>query len=473
MTEYIEYQSIDGNVHKIRYDDQIETINLSDKKISKIIKIGEFSNLVELNLSKNMINKIEGLDHLHSLEKLLLERNHINKIEGLNHLCSLQILDLRNNRIDRIEGLEQLSYLEYLYLARNKISKIEGLDTLLSLQELDLSCNNIIRIEGLDELSFLKELNLCWNEIIRIEGLEQLHHIVHLYLNHNKIKKIEGVEKLSNLSTLWLDCNQIKQIEGLVNQSSLETLFLDNNQIEMIEGTNNLTKLIDLHLNENFITTVPMTIMNLNNLFNLYVDDDVQINPIIRRFLDRNMVRSERTVYDDPQNVHDSQINRSICSSLYRLMETKNTITEEKTMQEIINDSILTEPVKQQIVEYTHITDVHSKLNCTFMEALQIVWQTIQSHKQSAEIKKVLNQEMQDSICRCFTGRLYRLINCLCGFDQRVQIQISDQQEIANLIIAIKKKTDQTDQQIMMVRKELSERGYDNQTIAEWIGYLE
>jgi len=71
--------------------------------------------------------------------------------------------------------------------------------------------------------------------------------------------------------------------------------------------------------------------------------------------------------------------------------------------------------------------------------------------------------------------RLSRLVNCLNGFDERVSVsvKISDHQEIANLIIAIRQKTNSLTEQQQIVYQEMTDRGYDQQTIKEWIGYLE
>jgi len=41
---------------------------------------------------------------------------------------------------------------------------------------------------------------------------------------------------------------------------------------------------------------------------------------------------------------------------------------------------------------------------------------------------------MNESVCKCFTGRISRLVNCLAGFDPLVSIQIADNEQIANVI---------------------------------------
>ena len=53
------------------------------------------------------------------------------------------------------------------------------------------------------------------------------------------------------------------------------------------------------------------------------------------------------------------------------------------------------------------------------------------------EIQKRMNEEMLDSECKCFTGRISRLVNCLSGYSDKVVIQISENEEINNIISVI------------------------------------
>jgi hypothetical protein len=423
---YIRYQTVDQKIQQIDYTDD-KAIDLSRRKIQRIIKIIGFTDLEYLNLSSNQITRIEGFDSLTALQHLNLSNNQITRIEGMDNLTALQHLNLSNNKITRIEGMDNLTALQKLYLSNNKITHIEGFDSLTALQKLYLSNNKIIRIEGMDNLTALQLLNL--------------------------------------------DDNQITRIEGLNNLTALRMLNLICNQITRIEGLDCLTSLNGLYLNSNPIKEVPITIMLLTRLWSL--DVDTEFDQIIMRFLHKNQIKTNRTVYDDAQNVHNSQISRSIAQSLYRLMEQKIEISEENVINEILSDLILTNQVKEQLIEYIRITDVHSLLNVTFSEAFRVVWQIIRTHKECDEIKRILNHEMQDSLCKCFTGRLSRMINCLNGFDSRVSVKISNQQEIANLIIAIRQKTNSLAEQQQMVHHEMTERGYDGETIREWIGYLE
>ena len=145
---------------------------------------------------------------------------------------------------------------------------------------------------------------------------------------------------------------------------------------------------------------------------------------------------------------------------------------EDKIMHEILNDNILT--CKELLIEYCNCKDYHSTLLITFKELLCYVWTLINNND---EIKKILNIEILDSECKCFTGRLSRLVNCLNGYCDFVQIKIADNQQISNVITTIKNKLElenkyTIDKQKNDVINELSERGYSDEIINEWIKYI-
>jgi len=47
---------------------------------------------------------------------------------------------------------------------------------------------------------------------------------------------------------------------------------------------------------------------------------------------------------------------------------------------------------------------------------------------------------MQESECKCFTGRISRLVICLSGYSDKVEIKISENEEISNIINIIMNK---------------------------------
>jgi len=87
------------------------------------------------------------------------------------------------------------------------------------------------------------------------------------------------------------------------------------------------------------------------------------------------------------------------------------------------------------------------------------------------EILTVLNQEINDGLYMCFTGRLTRLLNTLVGFYDDIELQISDSEQITNIIMALKNKFS-GDQLMIAIRKELQDRQYSKSIINEWLAYI-
>jgi Leucine-rich repeat (LRR) protein len=468
----IKYLTSEGKIIEEKYDEKTKFINLSFKNIKRIIKTKRLNNLENLWLHNNQITEIKGLNGLTKLRELWLHNNQITEIKGLNGLTKLRELWLNNNQITEIKRLEKLNSLQNLWLNNNQITEIKGLYGLTSLQILLLNNNQITEIKGLDGLTSLQYLSLSNNQITEIKGLIGLNSLQDLTLESNQIIKIKGLNELTRLQKLWLHNNQITDIKGLDELTSLRFLSLYNNRIIEIKGLDGLTNLQDLWLNNNQISKIPYSIMNLRKLVCLNVDCD--IDPIIQRFLDRNIIKDQKTIYGDSQNVHNSHIVKSIKQSIYNIISESKETNIDLILKDIINDKILNETTKQQLVEYCQDKTIHSILNLTFDEILCSVWKIISEHKESNEIKKILNEEMKDSMCKCFTGRLSRLVNCLNGFDSRVSIKINDKEQILNIIIKIRNKyLDDISKQKEEAAKELLERGYDKNTINEYIIYLE
>jgi len=86
--------------------------------------------------------------------------------------------------------------------------------------------------------------------------------------------------------------------------------------------------------------------------------------------------------------------------------------------EEIIMNQILNTKTKELLIEYSKNDDYHSVLLITFKELLLHVWETIEINDN--------NNEILDTECKCFTCRLSRLVNCLNGLSDLIEIKISD-----------------------------------------------
>ena len=113
----------------------------------------------------------------------------------------------------------------------------------------------------------------------------------------------------------------------------------------------------------------------------------------------------------------------------------------------------------------------HATYLITYTDLLVYVWSRISKSENKTDLCNVLNQEINDGLCMCFTGRLTRLLNCLTGFYDDIELQISDSEQITNIIMALKNKYN-GEQLVEQVKAELQDRKYPVEVINEWLEYL-
>lgn len=292
-----------------------------------------------------------------------------------------------------------------------------------------------------------------------------------------------------------LDCSncQITSFEGL-NAPLLTELYCLYNQLTSFEHLN-CPLLIELHCSSNNLSSFEhlncplLTVLNCwrnqltsfqhlncSLLTELWCSGNAWefIPPHINRLL--NTSKNTQNVYTDRQNVHNHHIQESIRSSIQAVISQKPCISD--IYETVLADTVLTKETKEILVEYCKDENVHSTLRITFEELLVHVFSRIESNENKQEIKSVLNMEMTDSVCKCFTGRMSRLINCLNGFDDLVSIKISDTEQIGQVIGQIKEQLETTNEYTVekhreMATDELRAREYSQEVIAEWIGFIE
>jgi hypothetical protein len=200
--------------------------------------------------------------------------------------------------------------------------------------------------------------------------------------------------------------------------------------------------------------------------------------PQVQRWINRiRRIRGIQQIrgYND---VHNHSIQESIRESIERITTQQFEIDIDLIIEDMLSDNILTEQCKQSIIQYCNNLNIHSVLQLTFKELFGYVWKTIKENEHCDEIKGILNIEMNDARCKCFTGRLSRLINCLNRFSDLVRIELSDNEQIGNIIILVKNRLTregnysvETHKEI--VTRELTERGYAEEIITEWTEYIE
>jgi Leucine-rich repeat (LRR) protein len=258
---------------------------------------------------------------------------------------------------------------------------------------------------------------------------------------------------------------------------NLEELFLRHNRITYIPTElSELENLNEFVIETNQITELPIEIVNLENLtYFQYHDNPIDnlLNPVIQRFIQRfnNNYRHTHTLYTDSQNIHASSIQQHTKDSIYNLIKQM----EKSYDYDYINDPELSDNCKEALVEYSEDKTIHSQLECNFKDILMAVFYEISQLPKDTQTfaKQRLNEEMLDSECKCFTGRITRLVNSLSSISDKVIIKISDSEEIGNIITVARGKFKDIEEIKEYVRKDLKERGYTEDVINEWVAYIE
>ena len=425
-----------------------------------------------LDLSAKKLINVDDLDKLDEIQELYLHWNKIYDISGMINVTNLRKLHLGNNNIAKIKGFDNFINLENLYIGQNKITEIKNISHLKKLKILALNDNYIVEIKGLDNLINLQVLWLNSNQLYKTTGLSNLNNLEKLDLSFNEITEINGLDNLTNLRDLDLDSNQITKISGLNNLINLRSLDLNSNYIKKIEGLENLTNLEYLYLHSNVIKELPLSLCNLRNLRHFsYYGNPIEYIPLpVQRWLQR-FDKNSTMVYKDNQNIHNHHIQTSFRRSLENILRDKELLTPDAVKTEILNNDVLTEQTKREILNYCDDQSEHTTYLITYADLLVYVWSRISKSINKTDLCEVLNQEISDGLCMCFTGRLTRLLNCLSGFYDDIELQISDSEQITNIIMSLKKKYDGHDLHDQ-VRIELLDRQYSTEVINEWLGYL-
>lgn len=140
-----------------------------------------------------------------------------------------------------------------------------------------------------------------------------------------------------------------------------------------------------------------------------------------------------RTIYEDPQNVHDSSIQESLWRNI-QILQKEEIMSEERWtfLQNEITSSIdkathaswrrlLTDPTTFQREENS------TTITTTLLQTLKMVLSYID--RQENEIRSVLLERLKEELIEmqgsCGSGHLSRTVNCLMGFHPEIRMEIN------------------------------------------------
>jgi hypothetical protein len=432
--DYFVYKNIDDI--KPEYYDKIMYLYCPNLNLTSLPQY--YPNLEELYCIGNHLTEIPQYP---KLKKLYCNNNNITH---LNEYPFLVELNCNKNSISQINDYPLL---DSLICSRNKIVSI-GKCPLLTV--LDCRFNNITNL-NISEYPLLCNLQCQVNKITQIQDH---YNLIHLNCMYNEIITLGD---LPRLNVLLASNNLINEINDYQNIISID---ISNNHIRRLPNIMHWNNLMTFNYNGNEIDYIPPNIIRKLTL------------------LTERRRQAQLNIYNDSQNVHNHTIQESISQSIQNIISDKPDISFEVMISEILGTHILTNDVKNMLIDFSNSTDIHMAIGITFKELLLSVWSVIRKHIHKDNILEVLNIEMNDSICKCFTGRISRLINSLNGFDERVNITIPDNIQIGNLIVIIGQKLENNgdytvEKHKQMVYQELVERGFTDDIINIWIEHIE
>lgn len=392
-------------------------------------------------------------------------REELTSLPDFKYLVNLEEVYCNNNSLSILPNWETLVNLRKLWCFENKLTILPNWENLTKLEIIECYTNNLTSLPNWKNLINLICIRCHNNNLTSLPNWENLINLSVIDCSHNKLMSLPNWENLINLSVI--DCSydlltSLPNWETLVN---LKKINCSCNRLTLLPNWDTLINLEHIDCMINKLTALPSQFGMFNRLTSFYYSGNPYeyYPPNVLRMI-RNL-KTKKNIYEDTQSVHDHNIQLSLKKNIIRLLETKPTLKMKECIIEIERDVICHE----LITKYIKDASIHSLLNVTFGEVLLCVWTRIKTSTHRDEIIKILNIEMLDSECKCFTGRLTRLVNCLVCFESDITMEINESDQMSNISQLLYKKYPNNEDYQREIRKEFLERGYSEQDILNWI----
>jgi hypothetical protein len=402
-----------------------------------------------LGILPNSITHVEINEcYLHSVNKLFCEEQ-----------TKLEFIDLSKNRINQI-GVNFPPNIISIDLSYNELVKLPQDNCFpLSLQLLDLSFN---------KLKDLPEWIINLNENI-VANMMPNQFWFNSYTNISLNRTIHDYYLI--MADRFFDSGLRKKFEYAKRVIEHN---LPNNEIQ--NGQNNIPQ-IRLELINNRPMFNDFNPIQNNRRANL-------LNPIHHNLIHHNPLHHNpnlrQTTAEQGQNVHNSAIQDSFAKSVDCLM--KNTLPKNDDFfnsmwryyifdgLNIIRNLTFLNKVKADC----ELKDIITRIGVTYKEVMERIWTISENHEHKYEIRRILKEEVMDGYGVCFTGRITRVVNSLCGFIDGITIGYSTNEQISNGIITIMRRAD-NDPELDVeaeVRKYLNELNIPEEQQRPWLEAL-
>lgn len=431
------------------------------------------ANLQVLLCGDNKLRSLAGIEGCTQLQELYCHRSMISSLKHLSQCSMLRVLVCRDNNLESLDGVQNCKQLRNIRCSFNRLTTLNHINSCVRLKYLDC-CNNQLRSIDIEGCTRLRKLECFDDDLVMsrirctpllktlvfsngmfnrkgtmttLEGIQRFRHLEKLDCGGHLLTSLAGIETLTHLRKLDCIDNKLTTLAGIELCHNLRELSCDRNQLESMEEIVYLRHLTTISFRINPILTQSLQVV---------------------RFLDRlwNVNRSS-SVYMDRQNVHDTHVQKTVCDSIQRLLtDAKPTFRIESVLESNLSDH-----TKQRLVEYCEDMTVHSVHLLTYAELLAHIWARITRSEYRDELVRILDEQIQDAECMCFTGRFNRTLSVLVGFYDDIVISISDNSRISAIIIAAGAMPGSSNpaQHRELAYRKLIDAGYSLEQVQPWL----
>ena len=420
----------------------------------------------------------------------------------IGQLVNLRCLVLDHNQLTSLPyEIGNLIKLEVMKCSFNKLTSLPTeIGNLVNLITIDLNSNQIKKLPNtIDKLVQLASLNINHNQFksFPIQICNNIR-LVTLSCSYNPFlapfsilmpfkNRYRGVllppdiKKLENLEYLFICGTNLSALPTLECFPRMKMLDCSKNNLKSLpDSICSLLQLTCIRCSENNIITLPNDLDKLINLVEMRFDETtVNNSPNVIRHGRRQIINNtDRGVYDNKQSVHDDVVIKSIKKSISHIMTIKPIYTYSQINAHLQQNNYITEHAKTLIRQYTESTAIHSKFHVTFEHLFVHVYSLLLKSDYCEEISKILSVEIVNAEKMCLTGILGRLVSCLVGYVDGVDILISDNDQLSNVILQTKvnlvnEGTYTTDMHKKTATANLAKMGYTTKQINDWMQYIE
>jgi hypothetical protein len=222
-----------------------------------------------------------------------------------------------------------------------------------------------------------------------------------------------------------------------------------------------------LDLRHNKLKNLPLSILNCRRLQELLIlENEITLNIRIQRFIDRMNNFNNHGIFSDSQNVHSSSIQMSIQQSINNLMKDAFDMSKDAIVDKLIE---IKPKCLTSLLCYLDDKEIHSVLLLSFYEVFVKVFGRIINSEHKDDLIERLDEEMKESECKCFTGRMSRLVNVLSGHYDDINITISGSERISAIILTTLNGREMDDELREVCRKRLKDAEIDDDDIDKWL----